>query len=575
MKTRLGLLGAFLTVAILLAYANIYDNSPTNWDDPSIFSNSVYREFTSANLYKIWIPQTLRNYQPVRDTSYLLDFRLWGPDQTNIVRGMHGHSLLLYILMIWACWLFLLELFRQFEVEEAKATWWAFAATALFALHPVHVESVTWLYARKEPLMGLFVFLSLWCFLKSAANRWLLVPTALFFGLGALSKSTALVLPIIMLSIDIAQGGNQTIRNRRTILYACLLIISVGASGALVKMMQQAGGVMNWHGGNPFTNMLAVSQIYVEYMLLIGATVNYAADYIFPLYLSLSQPRTWAFIAVNLGIITSAFWGLRRNHRLLFVFVVWYYVFLLPTVHLIPISQLMTDRYALLPSLSWCILLSWALTSLSQSRSRIISNEFCKLLAVGLFLFVFTFYGFMTHRQNDIWQNSLTLWEDTIVKAPDSIGANINLAQIYNQIGKSREAERLCLRVVQSRPFDYFASNNLALAQMLQGKYPQATDNYIKTLRLKPSLVQAQLGLAETLWRSGNWPALIAFYQQMEDVNADTSTMRLYRMAYAYMRLGDSKNACELLKNAPKTINDKSLSKNLNQLRSTACQITH
>ncbi|MGC9323162.1 MAG: tetratricopeptide repeat protein [Desulfomonilia bacterium] len=556
-STSYGMFVALLCVLVFGIYFNILDNSPTNWDDPALFSRQAIQGVSLENLADVLSVSTRSTFQPVRDLSYMIDFALWGE---HIVLGMHLHSILLYLLMVIACWIFLLELFRAFVHDEALSFTWAGLSTVIFAVHPVHVEAVAWLYARKEPLLGIFTFLSLWAFMKARAGKgWCYLLSVVLLLLAVLSKPTALVVPAVMVMLDIALQARQkdtTFWRRRAFIYIPMLIIVVPMTVWLLTMMISIGGVKPYHGGSFWTNLLAVSQIFISYISLIGFTINFSADYPIVLHADPISWQAWVFVALNVILIVSAIAAFLKKHYLYAVFVAWYYIFLLPVSHLFPISQTMADRYALLPSLSWCVFLGYPLARLWHWRlehSRF-SREFPMLVAIALFSVIVLAYAFMTVRQNDIWQNAQTLWEDTLAKYPNSSPANVNLSAIYLEQGRYEEVQKLCLTAIKEVPYDYLAISNLALAQMMMGQYDHAIFNYQQALKLKPDLTKAEMGLASAYWGAGDHEQAYQVYLELLRSNKLGSPVHqavsYYRLGYMSWKLGDFVQARTFLNKA-------------------------
>ncbi|MRR36063.1 hypothetical protein EG829_15575, partial [bacterium] len=187
----------FLLAAIVICLNfNTLDNEATNWDDPALFSRTVLHDLTWENVKAVFSVESFSTYQPLRDISYMVDFALWGPAQKSVVFGIHLQSMVLYFIMVLSCWLFLLELFRFFTEDDDKAFIWASLSALIFTVHPVHVESVAWLYARKEQLLGIFVFLCMRSFIRARVISWrYYVSSAVYLILAILSKPTALMLP--------------------------------------------------------------------------------------------------------------------------------------------------------------------------------------------------------------------------------------------------------------------------------------------------------------------------------------------------------------------------------------------
>ncbi len=552
----------FLAVIVFCLYFNTLDNEATNWDDPALFTRTFLHEMTWDNVKTVFSVESLSTYQPLRDFSYMIDFALWGPAQKRVVFGMHLQSMLLYFIMVLSCWLFLLELFRFFTGDEDKAFLWASLSAVIFAVHPVHVESVTWLYARKEQLLGIFVFLCMRSFIRARLISWkYYVSSGVYLVLAILSKPTALMLPAAVIVLDFAIHARRRepgFLKTRAFLYLPMLGFVIPMGIRLVIMMYEAGGVKLYHGGSFATNLLAVSQILISYISLLGFTVNYAADYPIQLFADPLTWQPWLFVGLNIFLVLSAIiaWVLRRHLYAFFVF--WFYVFLLPVAHVFPIAQIMSDRYALLSSLSWCVLLGFLFMKLWTWRlqSGRFSPEFPQAIAVALVSLVVCFYGYMTYYQNSIWQNSQTLWEDTLAKYPESSPANVNLAAIYLMQLRFTDVQNLCLAAIRAKPYDYLAISNLALAQLMMGQYDNAINNYIQALKLKPELDKARLGLAQAYWFGGRYEEAYALSVDLLGRGmipaGDSLVAYLYRTGYAAWKIGKKEEAKAFLDRAMK-----------------------
>ncbi len=551
---------AFIAVLVLGIYLNVLDNGATNWDDPALFNRPILQHITGENLQKALSIDSLSTYQPVRDLTYMLDFSLWGPGQKTVIFGMHLQNVVLYLLMVLACWLFLLELFGLFVEDRGQAFLWASLSCTLYAVHPVHVESVAWLYARKEPLLGIFTFLSLWAFIRGRVSSWTWhLASAVFLLLAVLSKPTALMIPGVMLVLDFAIQARRPEGSfwKKRLLFFLPVLAAVMVMGLwLLVMMDRAGGIKNLHGGSFWTNLLAVSQILASYFSLVGLTLNYSADYPITLYADPAAWQAWAYAAFNLALVGSALVAWRKGSFLYPFFVAWHYLFLLPVSHVFPISQILADRYALLPSLTWCVLLGWGFSRLWLWRpaSSRFSPEFPTLVAVAVFSALTLSYAFMTVQQNDVWKDAQTLWEDTLAKYPNSSPGNVNLAAIYLNQGRFTEVQKLCLTAIRQKPYDYLAISNLALAQMMMGQYDNAIHNYKQALGLKADLYKSELGLAYAYWLKGDYENAYGTYTGvfLKGVGAGSNQYPsyLYRAGFAAWKLGKVEDAHRYLEQA-------------------------
>jgi len=544
---------ALLSVLSFALFMNTLDNKPTNWDDPALFSRTIIHALNADNLKQVLTYHAGSTYQPLRDLSYMIDFSIWG---NQVVYGMHLQNIILYILMVLACYLFLNELLSIFVEDPSERYVWASLSAVLFAVHPVHVESVAWLFARKQPLLGLFTFLSLWAFIKGRTVSWkYLFLSVTCLMLAILSQPVALVTPGAMIILDFAIQGrlhDPSFWKKRLVLYVPVLIMVTPMIIRLVTMMHSAGGIKPYHGGNFWTNLLAVSQILISYISLIGFTVFFSADYPIPLYTDPATWQPWFYLALNILFLSSAIYAYRKKHYLYSIFVGWYYVFLLPVSHIYPIAQIMTDRYAMLPSLSWCMLLGFLLAKLWHLRlGKYFSRDFFMAISIVLFCAVTLVYSYVTFRQNDVWQNSQTLWENTVARYPNSSPGNVNLAAIYIHQGRYEEAQNLSIRAIKSVPYDYLAINNLALSQTMRKQYSNAIKNYKVALRLKPDMTVAFLGLAYASFLSGDYRNAYDMYtviyrKKLLGTSQHAATVT-YKLGYSAWKLGKTDEARKYL----------------------------
>lgn len=549
MKKRLILI-IVLGLFTAIFYSGVIYNEPTNWDDTALISNPGTYALNWENIKHIFTINSLSTYQPVRDFSYVIDFTL-SPE--NPFLAIHVHSVVLYFMMLVVLWLFLLELFRAFGVEDTKAFLWASIATMIYTVHPVHVESVAWLYARKAPLLGLFTMLSLWAFVKARTGSIIYyLASAIFLLLAVLSQPTAFVIPAVMLAIDIALQLNNPQKGywvKRGVFFLASFLLVVSLSVWLVKMQINVGGIKPYHGGTFWTNLLAVSQIFIEYISLYSFTVYYAADYPIKLYTSLGEWQSWLYLSLNIILIGVAVIFLVKKRYILPLFVAWHYIFVLPVSHFFPISQNLTDRYALLPSLSWCVLLGYILTWLwfKKIKDSKFSGDFPALIAAGMLFIILTSYSYMTMRQIKIWRNSQTLWENTVAKYPGSISGVTNLAQVYIKQKRYEDAQLVCFNSLEFAPYNYEAISNMALAQYFLKQYDIAINNYKTALSLNPNIRNAKIGLFACYFEKGDYKNAYATYNSMlakEDFKFSTLAPMIYsKQAVAAFKLGHRKQA--------------------------------
>ncbi len=229
------LIGLCFLISVLVAilYFNSLGNQFTNWDDGMIYENPPIRHLNWEGIKKIFTLKQGNTYQPIRMLSYAIDYRIW---KLNPV-GYHITNIFFYILtciMVFFT-LRLLSVGLRKEASPNSHTRVAIFGAFLFAAHPVHVEAVTWLAARKEVLQGFFFFLGFYLYLKASketerrAFYFYLSLVVLSILLAILSKPSAVVFPGVIAVYEIAkrkEGGHKLFQTVTGSFFACLLIIS-------------------------------------------------------------------------------------------------------------------------------------------------------------------------------------------------------------------------------------------------------------------------------------------------------------------------------------------------------------
>jgi Flp pilus assembly protein TadD len=471
-------------------YVNSLDNFFTNWDDRLIYENYQIRGLDWKSISAIFTPIRAGTYQPIRVLSYAVDYYFW---ELNPL-GYHITNILFYALTCVMVFFTLHRLSthlrgnRPPDSHNRVALFGAF----VFAVHPVHVEAVAWLAARKEVLQGFFFFLAFFLYLKGreeeSFKKFLyLTLVLLFFLLAILSKPAAIVFPAVLLVYEIAARRNGWIDfvKRQWLFVILSVFVSAAFTFILLKVMFEAGGIKPYWGGSFFRNVIASFYVFVYNIKLLAFTINYSAAYTIPLSGSDLSLRTIAFIGITLILFGWGVWSLRRTKVFFFSFF-FFFVTLSPYLNLIPISTLLADRYVFIASFSYCFLLGIGFDHFYGLRNKRFSESFFKLLSVTLFLCVLIAYGSMTLRQNQIWENSYTLWADAVEKYPDSNTANALMGVVYMELGMDGKAVEYLEQAVRVLPYDYQSRNNLGIVYGRLNQPEKALRELMTAIWLKP-----------------------------------------------------------------------------------------
>ena len=516
-----------ITVFIGILYFNSLGNQFTNWDDGMIYQNSTIRDLSWEGIKRIFTHEKANTYQPIRMLSYAVDYCFW---KLNPV-GYHITNILFYIFTCIIVFLTLryLSVNLREKVSPDSHGRVALFGSLLFAAHPVHVEAVTWLAARKEVLQGFFFFLAFYLYLKgrekNGRERILylgLVLSAIL--LATLSKPSAIVFPAVILVYEIAQRKKRWMDFIKShwIFFVLSILISLTLTSILIRVMVDAGGVKPYRGGSFFNNLLVSFYAFLYNIKLLIFTVNYSAAYTIPFSNPFLSLRTFIFIGITLLLFGMSFWSLKKTKVIFFSFF-FFFVTLLPYLNIIPISTLLADRYVFIASFSYCFLLGIVFDRLYAFKNKRFSEGFFKLLAIVLLLFMFTCYSLMTIRQNKIWENSYTLWTDAVEKYPDSNTANALMGVVYMELGMDEKAVGYLEKAIQVLPYDYQSRNNLGIVYGRMEQPEKALKELMTAIWLKPNDDTVKINLS-------------VFYQRQKEYKKAEEVLK-------YLLSKDSKNA--------------------------------
>ncbi len=430
---------------------------------------------------------------PVMWLSYMLDTTLFGTKPfgyhfVNILLHAINAGLLFAFLRLWT-----------------KRVWASFFVAALFAWHPLRVESVAWIAERKDVLSGLFLFLSLFAYGKFARRpaTGREVGAALFMALGLLTKPILVTLPLLLLLLDFWPFGRwaperrpqgesalKTFRNMVTekVLFWSLMLLFA----FLTYYTQSLGHSIHSTGTHPWSQRLLA--IPTAYLFYLGKTVH--PMNLSVVYSDLSVSTTHAIVALLfLGLLTAAaFRAIRRSHAVL-VGWLWFGLLLGPVIGIIRVGTVqVADRFTYLPSIGLAICVTWFAVDILPQRRW--TRPILTLVAVALLLGC----AWQTRRVLPLWQSSLTLFENATQQSPNSSVANNNYGDALLNAGRLEESVIYFERAAQIAPANknrYEAS--AALALILMGRSQEAIarlEPLLKNSRTPDPYVEASYGIA-------------------------------------------------------------------------------
>lgn len=527
---RTKLLIVFLLMGLtLFAYEPVRKYEFVDYDDDRyITANPRIQQGLSWN-NMAWAFQSteVANWHPLTWLSHMADCELYGLNPS----GHHLTNLLFHLVNVLLLFLVLQEM--------TGAVWRSALVAALFALHPLNVESVAWIAERKNVLSTLFWLLTMWAYAFYARQpgwkRYLLV--AVLFVLGLMSKPMLVTLPCVLLLLDYwplgrfvrrtgedrfdHQSPDETdqlprqvdLRSRdlrhtlfRLVLEKAPLLLLAAASSAITIKAQQIDGALNAKMV-PLGARLANAVVsYTSYIYKMIYPVRLAVLYPHPgESLSASQLIMAALVLASITVLVV--WG-NKKFPYLTVGWLWYLGTLVPVIGLVQVgSQAMADRYAYVPLIGLFIIIAWGIADLTR---------FLPLRNYGLAIFcgaILITLTVATRRQLSYWQNSLTLFARALDVTDNNDIAHNNLGAILVRKGRLDEGLEHLYTAVRLNPAYGTAYINIAvtlyqqasaLAQGDESRWYEAVDLYRRALELKPDFVEARQGLDSLLEKIEN-----------------------------------------------------------------------
>jgi len=563
-KESVKLIGLCFLISVFIAilYFNSLGNQFTNWDDGMIYQNPSIRNLNWEGIKKIFTLEKGNTFQPIRMLSYAIDYHFW---KLNPL-GYHLTSIFFYFLTCMMVFLTLRKLsgnLRDGATPDSHQRV-AFFGALLFAAHPVHVEAVTWLAARKEVLQGFFFFLAFYLYLKGrekVGRRKILYFSMVLVSilLATLSKPAAVIFPGIILIYEITKRkeGLVSFFKSHWLFLGLSLSVSIIFTFILMKVMLEAGGIKAYRGDSFLSNFLVSLYVFLQSIKLLIFTINYSAAYSFLVSMPVVCLKNVILIVITLSLFAISILSFRRT-KIIFFSLFFFLVTLLPYLNIIPISTLKADRYVFIASFSYVFLLGIVFDRFYIYQHKKFSEGFFKLLSVTLFLFLLAGYSWMTIRQNTLWENSYTLWADAVEKNPGSNTANALMGVVYMELGMDRDAVKHLEKAVQLLPYDYQSRNNLGIVYGKLDEPEKALKEFATAISLRSDDDTIKINLSVFYQRQKEYKKAEEVLKYLLSKSPQDANLH-YRMALVYKDTGQYEAAIsELLKStelAPNIIN--------------------
>jgi protein O-mannosyl-transferase len=542
---RTALVCLALFCGTLLLFSRAVNHDFIDLDDPDYVTMNAHVQdgFTRSSVHWAFTTGCSANWHPLTWLSHLLDWRLFGNDP----RGHHATSIFFHALNAVLVFLVLRR--------QAGAFWTSAACAALFAWHPLRVESVAWVAERKDVLSGFFGLLMLLTYASYVSHashsrtrsRFYLLSLFLF-ALGLMCKPMLVTLPFLLLLLDWWPLGRFTFHDSRFTMTRSLVektpffLLSAASCVITFLVQKSAGAVVDTLApGDRLSNAVV-------------SVARYLGKFFWPFNLAVGYPTPahWpvagvAGAALLVLAVTAVAVGQRRRRPWLLVGWLWFVGMLVPVIGLVQVGlQAMADRYTYLPVLGLQLALLWTLQDLNWPAI------FCRLKPVVVVLLL-AGCAARTWDQLAYWQNPHTLHEHALAVTkgnylaesylgttleneerhadaavhfqravelkPDYLAARYRLGVALDKLGRPDEAMTAFREVLKINPNYGIAHYGLGGLLLEQNRPEEAIPHFQAALKIKPDYDPALLALGAAMSKLGRPPEAIGYYQQVLAIN--------------------------------------------------------
>jgi Tfp pilus assembly protein PilF len=483
-----------LFLVVITYYEVAFHSFLINWDDQDyITKNPAIRGFSMEHLKMAFTRYYVGNYAPVQIISYMLDYTIWGLRPfgfilTNVVCHFFSGILLYFIFIRQGVW-----------------KWGAVFGTALFLLHPVQMESVAWVSQRKNLLAMLFFLMAFHAWLsyrdqgECRAWKWY-VASIFFYTLSLLSKSVVVIFPIMLIFYDVLIPSLRCSAGRyKDKIPYILAALAVGVIAIMTQTPENGGGRVNYPD----------NLVYIP-LTMLPVLASYLGNLLWPVPSNLcvmyfpdlkSSMDTTVFLSICLAVFLVVFGVfLYRRVKSLFFWYAFFFLGLAPVSQVIPLVTLMNDRYLYFPMLGVAGVVACLSTMINE---RVCDHVRYRCVAGIISLSVLLLLSFASVERGRVWNNTITLFGDAVVKLPTQPEAWSRLAEGYVHNGDIKTAKMYYEKASEFGKLSSEAMFNLAQIYLDLGEFDKAY-NFIKYLQSSEiNFKEAQFFLGEYYYKTG------------------------------------------------------------------------
>jgi tetratricopeptide (TPR) repeat protein len=531
----------FLTAIVWIAFGRALGHEFVSYDDYRYVVQNpwVTNGITLDGVQWAFTHVHASNWHPLTTISHMLDCQLYGLQPS----GHHLTNILMHAAAAILLFVALKKLTGDF--------WPSLLVAAVFAVHPLRVESVAWVSERKDVLSGVFFMLTLWAYAHYARTKgslyfWYLT-VVLLFALGLMCKPTLVTVPFVLLLLDYwplgrtqtSSSGSGITKNRWLGLIVEKLPLFVLSAASCVATLLAQKQALDASLKPPVGERLGNALVsYVGYIGQMFWPARLAVLYPYPEGNLRVQQVILALLLLVVVSVSVFVW--RRKYPFLVTGWLWYLGMLVPMIGIVQVgSQTRADRYTYLPQIGLYLIGVWGAMELFHQwrRSRLILTVAALLILTALIT--------RSYFQTSYWRDTETLWRHAVVTTSNNYIATNNLAQTLFQLGRFDEAIAESQKALKIKPDFAAAHNNLGAALVENqrsdngaprenGAVDEAIAHYRMALQINPDFAQAHSNLGNALLLKGQTDEAIVHYQKALEIDPNIPEAR-YSLGNAFL----------------------------------------
>ncbi len=541
-----------LVIITFLIYSKSLNNQFTNWDDEqyitkNIAITSLHGDSVGYTFKKAFSSFVVGNYHPLTMLSYCIEYNKYKLNP----KPYHLTNLILHILNTLLVFAFIWLLTKQ--------KWVSFITALLFTIHPMHVESVSWVSERKDVLYAFFYLTSLCTYIlyvKQENQKSLFyVLTFILFLFAIFSKAIAVTIPIVFIVIDYYLNRDISLKSLKEKIpfFVCSVIIGIVA----IKAQAAYDAIGSSTQYNYLDHILFSCYGILNYLVKLLIPINLSCFYAYPAKENGMYPLFFYMAPLLLLAIVFVLYKLQLLKKKEVLFGLLFFVItILLVIQLLPVGDaLVADRYTYLPYIGLFFIITQQANYLIEKFQEKLKS--LKPLLIGLFLVIAILFSYMSHQRSLVWKDSFTLWNNALENSPPAYISYYCRGNAYSQMNEYNKA------IADFNAANQYDSTNCNLyysrghAYYFTGQYEKSIEDLSKTIHMNNNYFDAYLT------RGGAYLNLKNYTKAIEDFSAalslnptNAATFCNRAITYLYMQqyqlaLNDAVKARELGFNVP------------------------